>query len=106
MKYARKRDANERQIIDALVAAGCSVQQLDGAGVPDLLAGRRALVLLEVKEPGQGANRRRSEGGEGVLTAAQVKWWRAWTGPAPVIVTTPAEALAAIDEAERNLLPF
>lgn len=96
MKYARKRDANERVIIDALRAAGASVQQLDVAGVPDLLVGYQGRnVLLEVKQshgvPKAGG--RRSDDG---LLASQRSWWAHWMGAPPVVVTTAVEALAAI----------
>lgn len=103
MRYARKRDVNERSIIEELEAAGYAVQQLDGSGVPDLLVGLgESLWLLEVKlpltaggavQPGRNYS---SKGGDGDLTAAQVKWWSRWKGPAPKIVRSAAEALEAI----------
>ena len=101
MKYARKRDVNERAIIDALEQAGASVQQLDGAGVPDLLVSwSNVLHLIEVKLPlgprGGLQRHRTSEGGSGDLTEAQVKWWARWKGPPPKIVRSAAEALEAI----------
>lgn len=47
----KRRDSNERPIIDALRAAGCEVWQVGGAGLPDLLVRTRAgdYVPLEVK---------------------------------------------------------
>lgn len=49
----RKRDANEREIIDALRAIGVVVFQLSGKGVPDLLCYRlrESWIPIEVKEP-------------------------------------------------------
>ena len=100
---ARKRDGNEKNIIAALRARGASVQQLDGAGVPDLLVGFRGrLLLLEVKDPSTlaGAAHKRSDSAYPELTPAQVRWWTAWSrerGCAPVIVRSPADALALLE---------
>jgi hypothetical protein len=82
-----KRDANEREIVDALRAAGHLVQHLEqGAGVPDLLvcAGGR-LVLLEVKD-----------GPKKKLTPAQVKWHAQWAGAPLFVVDSVSAALAAV----------
>jgi Holliday junction resolvase len=48
---ARKRDANEPAIVDALEQIGVTVHRLSAPGLPDLLAHhwREGLVLLEVK---------------------------------------------------------
>lgn len=101
MKYARRRDANEPDVVAALKAAGAAVQKLDGTGCPDLLVGYCGeLHLLEIKLPlgarGGKAHRREHEGGEGDMTEAQVKWWAAWKGKAPTIVRSADEALKAI----------
>jgi hypothetical protein len=78
-RYAAKRDENERAIIDALVAVGCSVEQLD---VIDLLVERAGKkFLLEVKSR------------KGKLTPRQAKFRRRFTF---VVVRTPQEALAAV----------
>jgi hypothetical protein len=56
----QRRDRNEREIIDALAAIGCSVDQLEGRkGRPDLLIGEprsRSNILIEVKMPGEHLN--------------------------------------------------
>lgn len=97
-----KRDANERQIIEALKAAGCSVQQLSGKGLPDLLVGitnthlrfhRRddegylenvpINILMEVKAP------------KAKLTADEITWHSEWRGQV-VIVRSVADALRVI----------
>jgi hypothetical protein len=84
-----KRDANEREIVEALRAAGHLVQHLEqGAGVPDLLvfAGGR-LVLLEVKD-----------GPKKKLTPAQVKWHAQWAGTPLFVVDSVSAALAAVGD--------
>jgi len=51
----QKRDGNERPIMDALSATGCSIDQLPGGnGRPDLLVGDPVTglgILMEVKQP-------------------------------------------------------
>lgn len=101
MRRAAKRDANEREIIDALESAGAAVAQLSGEGIPDLLVSyRNDLTLLEVKDRGKPtrvAHRRNRDGTMSpALMPAQVVWWKRWNGKPPVIVCTPEEALAAI----------
>lgn len=78
-RYAAKRDANERDIIDALEKVGCAVEQLD---VVDLLVFRAGeFRLLEVKAR------------KGKLTPRQVAFRRRF----PVhVVRTPREALMAV----------
>jgi len=106
-KRAARRDDNEELIVSTLRAAGASVTVIGmGDGVPDLLCGFRGTTyLLEVKAPlgPRGGNRGRSTGaarvsagGDGTLSRDQLAWWAAWRGAPPVIVRTPAEALAAI----------
>ena len=102
-RYAQSRDKNEKPIIAALLAAGCAVQQLNGAGVPDLLVSLNGVMtLLEVKNPeatgGADVGGKRTKG-QGRMKPAQVKWWAAWQaagGKPPVVVTTPGEALEAV----------
>lgn len=84
-----KRDANHAAIVKALRAAGRSVLELHGvgAGCPDLLCGwgRGQMALLEVKNP-DGRNR---------VEESQRAFAASWRGPAPVVVRSVAEALAA-----------
>lgn len=83
MRRAAKRDANEREIIDALLAAGCDVIQCDEI---DLLVGRAgSTYCLEVKQ----------EGKRNDLRDSQIRLVRDWRGHY-AIVTTPAEALEAV----------
>lgn len=100
---AGRRDANEPEIIKALLAAGHAVQQLDPP-MPDLLVGAFGrLLLLEVKrdraDEGRGVHRgNHVEGMPASLTEGQAAWWSAWAaagGPAPVIVLDADEALEA-----------
>ncbi len=102
MRRAKRRDANEAAIVEALEAAGAYVQRLDdsGGGVPDLLVGYRGVTkLLEVKlplGPRGGVHHHGKPGSSGDMTPAQVRWWADWCGEPPLVVRTPAEALAAI----------
>ena len=99
---ARRRDANEAAIVDALRAIGCSVQPLDqGGGVPDLLVGRGGVtLLLEVKNPestgGAKPGERRAKG-RGCLTADQVVWFFEWRGAPVIEVVSVEEAVAAVE---------
>ena len=84
--YAKKVDANQAEIVEALRAAGASVTDLSrfGQGVPDLLVGFHGVTyLLEVK----------TDNGE--LTPAERKWFDGWRGRA-VIVSKVEHALEAI----------
>lgn len=105
IKRARRRDDNELEIVSALRSVGAGVQRLDGKGLPDLLVGFRGkLMLLEVKRVDAGLETRSVHRGRGNklegplsgLTPDQREWWAYWKGPAPVIVQSVAEALAAI----------
>jgi len=89
MRHAAKRDGNERGIVLALELAGWSVWKMSQPGFPDLLCVRRGeVVLIEVKEVGKRDH----------LTEKQAEVFPklAIAGRAPVVVTTPAEALAAV----------
>lgn len=83
-------DANARDVVAALRAAGCSVEWIASAGervpgVPDLLVGRRArAVLMEVKSA------------KGKLSDAQSKWIASWRGCPVVVVRTAQEAVNAV----------
>ncbi len=106
---AGRRDANEAEIVAALIESGAAVVQLDPP-LPDLLVSYRGrLMLIEVKDhrrraadPGRlSAAVRRNHDGQlpPSLTPQQVAWWRAWLangGPAPALVMDAAEALVAI----------
>jgi len=74
-RRAPKRDSNEREIIDFLEINGCSVVQLDGAGIPDLAVGFAGQTyLLEVKN-----------GKQGKLTSDQQQFFKQWIGHAIVV---------------------
>jgi hypothetical protein len=94
VRRAAKVDANHAEIVKALRSAGCGVLDLSavGNGCPDLLVTLAVhpfdAVLLEVKDANKPPSARK-------LTPAQEKFHRTWRGPLRV-VTTPAEALAAV----------
>lgn len=87
VRHARRVDANQKEIVQALRDAGCTVEVLSdvGRGVPDLLVGLRCRnFLLEVKVPGED------------LTEDQVKWHGKWRGLAKV-VRSVEEAIDAVN---------
>lgn len=78
-RWAKRRDQNEAEIIQALKAIGCSVHCLDEPC--DLLVGRGAITLcMEVKMP------------SGRLTKNQKEFAKTWRGQYR-IVTTVDEAI-------------
>lgn len=101
MYWAKRRDAVEREIVNALEARGATVHRMDGVGCPDLLVGYKGRTLLmEVKDPKDGARNSR-EGGKKVgnplgLRDSQMRWWAWWRGDVPYIVTSVSEALRAL----------
>ena len=101
---AKRRDANEAAIVEALRAIGCSVHIVDqGDGLPDLLVGFRGETLLvEAKNPNDKAGA--PPGGErhkgrGRRTAAQVKFREGWKGRPIIVAVSPEEAVAAVEAA-------
>lgn len=91
---AKRVDANQLAIVNALREAGCGVLDLSatGKGCPDLLVHAPAFpecrfaVLMEVKN---------KKGKGDKLTPAQVKFHAEWKGHI-FRVTSPAEALEAM----------
>ncbi len=95
--FARRRDDNEAEIVDALEAVGAVVERLNAKGVPDLLVGfREQTKLLEVKGTevrGRGKNKRVVPR---AFTPDQEVWFSQWCGEQPVVVCSIEEALTAI----------
>ncbi len=85
MKYALKRDGNEKDIIKELRARGCFVQQLDKV---DLLVGHKGIWhVIEVKD------------GDKKLTAKQVDMILEIRNRAPYrVARTVAEAVEIVFE--------
>lgn len=87
-RYAKARDANEKDIVKALRAAGWSVARLNpvdraDAGLPDLLLGKGGYTTLaEVKRP---AGPRGGVKGKR-LTDHQQEWHDEWRGARPVLL--------------------
>ena len=94
--YRRKRvDQSQAPIMRALLAAGASVDTLEGrGGRPDLLIGFRGVTyLLECKTPGYTKSHKQHRENQ--------ELWRAlWRGGPAEVVTTPDEALKAIGAME------
>jgi Holliday junction resolvase len=100
--YPRRRDANHKDIVNALRAVGCSVVDLGevGKGCPDLLCGIGGKTfLVEVKNP----LTRRGQQGTGLKTAErQAKFRELWYGSPVRIIETVDAALKAAVEASRS----
>ena len=91
MRRRARTDGNHGQIVEALRAAGCTVQSLAaiGDGTPDLLVGVDGRnLLVEVKDGSKSPSRRR-------LTDDERTWHAAWAGQV-VVVATVAEALMVV----------
>jgi Holliday junction resolvase len=89
---AAKVDANHVQVVEALRAAGATVQSLAvvGKGVPDLLVGHQGhTLLMEVKDGDKSPSKRK-------LTEDQLKWHREWNGGTLAVVDGPEAALRAL----------
>lgn len=88
---ARRTDANQQDIMDALRQIGASVQSLHkvGDGCPDIAAAyANKNLFLEIKDGNQPPSKRR-------LTPAESEWQKAWMGPV-VTVTSVSEAVKAV----------
>jgi Holliday junction resolvase len=86
----KKIDANQKEIVSALRAAGASVTSLAniGKGCPDLLIGWRGVnYLVEVKNLDGRGDR---------LTPAETEFIRSWRGQVVKILTID-DALALLD---------
>lgn len=93
MRRRARVDANHREVVAALRAAGCSVLELQqlGSGVPDLLVGtKRVSFLVEVKAPDA---RGRVSSGAARSAVGQAEWADAWRGGPVFVVTSPDDAL-------------
>lgn len=89
MRRAAKVDASQSEIVEALRAAGASVQLLHavGKGCPDILVGYQSEnYLLEIKSGERNRNR---------LTLDEEVWIDAWEGQVEV-VCDPIDALMVI----------
>lgn len=82
-----KRDANHREIVEALEAVGCTVVDLAavGGGVSDLLVGYgHTNLLLEVKNPAARAGKKRGKT-QAETDSKQMKFRRTWRGQSTVV---------------------
>lgn len=72
----RKVDANQPEIVEALRAAGASVQILSGVGhgCPDIIVGLKGRnYLFEIKAPG------------GAMTRDEITWEKQWRGQYTIV---------------------
>ena len=88
---ARRVDANQKEIVKALIAIGCTVADTSraGEGFPDLVVGyRKVNYMIEVKDGEKVASRKQ-------LTPAQVKFHADWKGQI-VVVESVEQAINAV----------
>src|SRR5262245_22758655 len=92
MRRRARRDANQHPIVQVLLQAGYSVQDLSavGGGLTDLLVGG---IDRETGRPGNWLLEIKTDLGQ--LNKRQVRWHDAWRGQ-KAIVRTGDEALAAV----------
>lgn len=92
MRRAAKIDRNQPEIVAALRRIGARVYSMaaQGDGIPDLLVGFRGeTFLLEVKDGSLPPSARQ-------LTPFQIQWHASWNGGKCFVVSSVAEALAAL----------
>jgi len=90
-KYARRVDANQQDIIKALMAIGCTVADTSraGQGFPDLVVGYRGKnYLIECKNDNMPPSKQK-------LKETQVRFHESWSGQIAV-VNTPEQAVAVV----------
>jgi len=94
-RWAKRRDANEPDVVKELEAIGCTVFRLDQPA--DLLVGFRGLnLLVEVKDGSKPPSQRE-------LTDAQAVFSSEWRGQW-LEAKTPHEAVQAVLEASDRFL--
>ena len=84
-------DANQKEIVQALRRAGCTVQVLSavGQGCPDILVGHHGVnYVLEIKDGAKVLSKQ-------ALTPVQEEWHATWAGQ-KAIVKTVEQALFAV----------
>ena len=95
MAYARRTDANQQEIMDALRKAGADVFDLSkvGKGIPDLLVCFNGeTLLMEVKKDSKAK-----------FTPAQLKFIAGWKGGAMCRVDNPESAIRALGICQKVL---
>ena len=82
MRRAAHVDSNQSEIVDALRAAGASVEPKlarVGEGCPDLLVGiRKVTTVFEIKDGNKPPSKRR-------LTKDEEKWHNSWSGSVYIV---------------------
>lgn len=93
-RTAQRRDANEPEIVDALVALGCSVDRVPGGdGRMDLLIGFKGHdIKMEIKMPGE------------KLNPKQKTYHAEWKGSPIYLAHTAGEAIAIVCQVAKRRL--
>lgn len=92
-RYGAKKDANHKELVDALEYLGASVVDLSamGCGIPDLLVHARGIWhLCDVKNKATAYGRRG-------LNPRQIKWASEWKGGPVVLLYSIDDAKALIE---------
>lgn len=90
-RYGRKVDDNQRALVNALRAFGCSVEAIQGAtGTPDLIVGIFGVTELVEVKPASNLKARSQ------LRGTQAEWHARWKGRKPVTIRTMDDALALV----------
>jgi hypothetical protein len=95
-RRAARQDSNHKQVLDALVGAGCvcTNTHMVGSGFPDICVGFRndhghpRIILIEVKDGSKVPSRQK-------LTEDEQSWWNHWPGDA-YIVRSAREAVELV----------
>lgn len=102
-RFAKARDANEKDIVKALIDAGWSVERIEPVGrnngTPDLVIAKDGWeIMAEVKRPAgpRGGTKDKR------LTPKQETWHDEWKGPRPLILDS-ADNAENVARAERWL---
>jgi hypothetical protein len=90
---AAKVDANQSDVVHALLKAGCKVTLLHrvGAGCPDLLvcSPEKEFLLMEIKDGAKSPSRR-------TLTPEQELWHKAHEGAPVYVISSVEEAIEVL----------
>ena len=90
-RRAARKDTNHTEVVEAFLAAGCTVQVVNQAGAPDLVVGYRGRDFwVEIKSQ------------DDKLNPLQRSWHSHWRGGKPFVAVHPEEVPAILREVMRE----